>query len=40
LVKLSAEEFMAMAGQANFGLKACHVIWKHLLSRGGKVIAI
>jgi len=37
-VKLTAEEFMAMADEANFGLNACRVIQKHLLSKGANML--
>jgi len=36
--KLTAEEFMAMADEANFGLNACRVIRKHLLSKGANML--
>jgi len=38
LFRLTAEEFMAMADEANFGLNACCVIQKHLLSKGANML--
>jgi len=37
-LKLTVEEFMAMVDEANFGLNACRVIQKHLLSKGANML--